>query len=310
MQPLISVITCTHNPREDYLEQVLAALKTQTLGREFWEYVIVDNASAVPVGTRLNLSWHPQAGCIREEKKGLTNARLRGIEHARGELLVFVDDDNVLDADYLEQALGIFRERPMIGAWSGQNRPVFEESPPAWTKRHWGNLAIREFEGDRWSNLPHVAETSPNGAGLCVRKQVARFYLELHRNGARPFLLDRNGDRLVSGGDVDLATCACDLGLGVGVFAALKLKHLMPAFRLKEDYLLRLTEGIGYSGVILNSFRPQAVERPSPTLTSQFANILRLMRMNGRERRFHRAFKRGEAKALRDLLARPSNGQQ
>ena len=41
------------------------------------------------------------------ERLGLTPARLRGIRESRGELLVFVDDDNVLERDYLEVALAL-----------------------------------------------------------------------------------------------------------------------------------------------------------------------------------------------------------
>ena len=41
----LSVIICTHNPRLDYLGRVLDALREQTLGKEQWELVVVDNAS-------------------------------------------------------------------------------------------------------------------------------------------------------------------------------------------------------------------------------------------------------------------------
>src|SRR3989442_702908 len=92
----ISVIICTHNPRPDYLERVLEALKAQTLSSEQWELVLVDNASRDQLSSWVQLSWHPQARCIRENELGLTPARLRGISEAVGKLFVFVDDDNVL----------------------------------------------------------------------------------------------------------------------------------------------------------------------------------------------------------------------
>ena len=38
-----SVIICTHNPRSDYLRRVLDALKAQTLLREQWELLLIDN---------------------------------------------------------------------------------------------------------------------------------------------------------------------------------------------------------------------------------------------------------------------------
>jgi glycosyltransferase involved in cell wall biosynthesis len=304
----LSVITCSHNPRPDYLKQVIDALKDQTLDKARWEYLFIDNASANALDAQVDLSWHPHARHVREEQLGLTHARLCGIREATGEILVFVDDDNVLDADYLEQVIAVSEQHPTIGAWGGQRRPVFEQEPPAWSKRHWSHLAIHEFEQDSWANLPDLPNTTPNGAGLCVRKAVADYYARLHESGRRDFILDRAGSSLISGGDVDLASCACDLGLGVGLFASMKLAHLIPKERLEEDYLLRLAEGVGYSGVILNSFRSTSVLAPR-SWSRKAADFLRFLRKDAHERRIYRAQQRGERQAQRDLLTASRNGQ-
>ncbi|MBA3766040.1 MAG: glycosyltransferase family 2 protein [Acidobacteria bacterium] len=299
----ISVITCTHNPRADYLTQILTALQEQTLDKQAWEFILIDNASDEPLAARLDLGWHPFARHVSEEQLGLTHARMRGIREARGDVLVFVDDDNVLDADYLERSLSISREWPILGAWGGQTRPGFEVPPPDWTKPYWGRLVIREFDQDRWSNQPTQAETMPCGAGMCVRKKVAAYYAELHANGRRKIVLDRTGNSLASGGDTDLAMCACDLGMGMGLFTSLKLTHLISAGRLTEDYLVRLVEGLAYSSVILNSFRP-SIEAPAPPeWTTSVANVVRLLIKDRRQRRFFRAIRDGELRAQRHLAS-------
>ena len=97
--PAIAVIICTHNPRPDYLTRVLDALKAQTLPKEEWELLLVDNASTERLAETWELSWHPRARQIREDELGLTPARLRGIRESGGDCLVFVDDDNVLTTD-------------------------------------------------------------------------------------------------------------------------------------------------------------------------------------------------------------------
>ena len=170
----LSVIICTHNPRSDYFGRTLEALQGQTLPRDAWEMLVVDNHSKQPVQERFDFSWHHQARVVREGTLGLTPARLCGIREARGELLVFVDDDNVLDPDFLEVAQKIASERPFLGAWSGQCRPGFEQQPEEWTRRYWGNLVIRQFDTDMWSNLPRLADTMPCGAGLCIRRGGAQ----------------------------------------------------------------------------------------------------------------------------------------
>ncbi len=297
----LSVITCSHNPRPDYLKQVLEALREQTLAKSRWEYLLIDNASQEPLEPRVDFSWHPNARHIREENLGLTHARLRGIREAAGDILVFVDDDNVLDADYLEHVVRVGQEWPRMGAWGGQTRPGFESEPPDWTRQYWSRLVIREFDSDRWSNQPSQADTMPCGAGMCVRKSVADYYVDLHANGQRNIIMDRAGDSLVSGGDSDLAICACDIGLGMGLFTALKLTHLIPAGRLTEDYLARLLEGLAYSSIVLNSLRSNNGHPAGRKLSTSLADLTRLLIRDRRDRRFFRAVRSGEQKAVQFL---------
>jgi glycosyltransferase involved in cell wall biosynthesis len=297
----VSVITCSHNPRPDYLQQVLDALKDQTLAKSRWEYLLVDNVSDEPLAKRVDVSWHPSSRHIREEQLGLTHARLRGIREAEGEILVFVDDDNVLDADYLEEVVRVGRKWPRLGAWAGQTRPSFESEPAEWTREYWSRLVIREFDSDRWSNQPSQADTMPCGAGMCVRKLVAEHYAALHANGQRPIVMDRLGDSMMSGGDSDLAICACDIGLGMGLFASLKLTHLIPAGRLTEEYLAGLLEGLAYSSIVLSSFRSSNGRPPARSLSTSLADLARLAVRDRRERVFFRAVRRGEEKAAKAL---------
>lgn len=273
----ISVVVCTHNPRPDYFDRCLAGLRAQTLGLDAWELVVVDNRSDEPVASRFDLGWHERARLVSEPTLGLTPARLAGIRAASGELLVFVDDDNLLDPDYLETARRVAAERPFLGAWSGQCRPVFETPPPAWTERYWGLLCIRRFETEVWSNLPRLADTMPAGAGLCVRRSVAQRYLDLHDSGARTIQLDRAGASLLSGGDNDLAACACDLGLGVGLIPSLTLEHLIPPQRLTADYLARLAEGIELSSTVLDAI--WGAPKPVRGLVGRTLDRLRVLRL-------------------------------
>ena len=292
----VSVIVCTHNPRHDSFARCLAGLGAQTLSRERWELIVVDNASTPELAGRPNLAWPANARVIAEDRLGLTPARLRGIREAVGELLVFVDDDNVLDPDFLETALSVAGEKPFLGSWSGQCRPEFEQDPPEWTRRYWGNLVIREFDADVWSNLPRLPATMPCGAGLCVRREVARQYLHLHETGARSFDLDRRGASLMSGGDNDLAACACDVGLGMGLIASLRLTHLIPRERLTEEYLTRLIEGISYSAVVLAHLRRSQDELQSYAV--RWHEPMRAMLLRGPHRRIRVASLRGRRLGL------------
>jgi len=305
MKPKISVIICTHNPKPEYFERVLDALKSQSLPKEQWELLLVDNASTEFLGEKVDLGWHLNARHIRENQLGLTPARLRGIQETQAETLVFVDDDNILDTDYLEIVLKISSEWTILGAWGGQAVPEFEEQPPDWTKAFWEKLAIREFDQDKWSNLVHQNDTTPYGAGLCIRKAVAEKYSKLVRTDPKRSKLGRTGKveksntLLMACEDTDMAFTACDLGFGTGLFKALKLTHIMPAGRLQEDYLLKLIEGLTYSVAVLESFRGKTPLRYS--WKAKLLNYFRHWFMNPRDRRFKDAHFRGLNLAIQEI---------
>jgi hypothetical protein len=193
------------------------------------------------------LGWHSNARVVREEELGLTPARLRGIREATGELLVFVDDDNVLDADYLEQACRIAEEFPHIGAWGGSCRGEFEVPPPDWAKPYLTGLVVKEIVRDYWSNLKDWSLATPYGAGMCLRKPVALEFLRRIEANGNLRKLGRTGRVLMAGEDSVMAECAIDCGLGTGRFARLALTHLIPKERLTEDYIARLYAGFHIS---------------------------------------------------------------
>jgi glycosyltransferase involved in cell wall biosynthesis len=248
----ISVVVCTHNPRRHYLQRVLRALEGQTLSRDRWELLVVDNASREPLAG-YDLSWHRRAGLVREDRLGLTAARLRGITEATGELVVFVDDDNVLARDFLERASEVCRNYPFLGAFgAGRLEPEFEIEPSAALRPHLQLLALRSVPAARWSNNPRDHESIPWGAGLCVHRRVAHQYLRVVEGLAAVSVLDRTGTRLFSGGDDLFAWVAASAGYGFGIFPELFVTHLIAAGRLNERYFLQLIHDHAYSGGILH----------------------------------------------------------
>jgi glycosyltransferase involved in cell wall biosynthesis len=293
----ISVITCSHNPRLDYLNRVISALSSQSLERHRWEYLLIDNASITPLSTCIDLSWHPFAKHIREDQLGLTSARLRGIAEATGNILVFVDDDNVLDDEFLKIAKNIGKTYPFLGAWGGPIIAEFEVPPPEWTRPHWPNLAIRDFDVIRWSNTFDDWKAQPCGAGLCIRARIAQHYA--HGVTVNPLRrqLDRKGERLTGSGDTDLIYTSQELGLGWGTFPNLKLKHLMPKERLTEPYLLRLAEGTAETATALRVNRGEPIAL-TPTWKVALRFLWILVTNGPREARFYLARKRGTARGL------------
>lgn len=301
----ISAIICTHNPRADYLARVLAALRAQTLPPTDWELLLVDNASKEPLAGRIDLSWHPHARHLREEKTGLTHARLCGITAAQGELLVFVDDDNVLRADYLAATLKIAADYPQLGAWSGSCLPEFEMEPAAELRPWLAGLVIEKITLPVWAKLRTSSAATPMGAGMVVRQTQARHYRELVLKDPLRQSLDRSGQTLGSGGDTDVALCGFDLGLGAGRFPELELTHLIPARRVTLEYLEGIHAGFGYGGVVMQAINPPGVSPQPPrwgTVRLWVKNILwRAAGKSRVERRLRLAEEKGKLRAQQDF---------
>ena len=266
----VSVIIPTHNPRRDYLEKVLKGLERQTLNRSKWELVIVDNASSEMGDGRWGMGGDFEARIVREEKLGLTHARVRGFQEGKGEVVVMVDDDNVLKPDYLEHAVKILKKHPEMGVIGGKALPEFEIDPPGWLKGRSSGLGLRNL-GDSVivypdEKLPLVKggkgqagtkikvtefpDCAPIGAGMVIRREAAwEYVMDLKKRDT--VVTDRKGKSLASGGDNDICLTALKHGWTVGYFPELELTHLIPKARMTLRYQRRMARDSMRSFIVM-----------------------------------------------------------
>lgn len=247
----LSVIICSHNPKADYLQRVLDGLAAQTLPQSQWELLLIDNASDPALGPQWNLSWHPRGRTVREDTLGLTPARLRGIREADGDILVYVDDDNVLAPDYLRTVHDLLQIHPRLGAiGAGALEPDFATEPRPEFRPYLALLALRSHAQAAWSHDPHDAHCVPWGTGLCVKRPVALAYVQLVEQLDIHGLLDRRGQRLYGNGDVAFSWAASLIGNGFGVFPELRAIHLIRAERLTQQYFLQMARDSTFSNTV------------------------------------------------------------
>jgi glycosyltransferase involved in cell wall biosynthesis len=299
----VSVVICSHSPRSDYLRRTLEALKTQTLAREQWELVLIDNASRERLADAWDLSWHPHGRHVREDEPGLTPSRLRGIRETGAELLIFVDDDNVLARDYLEHAVSMWRRHPHLGVFgAGVLHPEFEVQPDPELAPLLHLLAIRSVPSARWSNHLKDTDCFPWGAGLCVQRETAERFSDLVQRLNAGSALGRRGEQLFCAEDDLFSWAAVEVGLGFGVFPELHLTHLISARRLGRPYFLRLIRGHGFSHGVLQFL--MAGVQPRALSVRRAARILSHGARRGLfSMRCQRARVRGEADAREFILA-------
>jgi glycosyltransferase involved in cell wall biosynthesis len=105
MTQLVSVIIPTYNRRER-LSRVLDGLVRQSVPRGSFEVVVVDDGSADGTAEWLAASTFPfPVRALRQENRGPSAARNAGIEAARGDLVLFLDDDVVPEPQLIEEHL-------------------------------------------------------------------------------------------------------------------------------------------------------------------------------------------------------------
>ena len=110
--PAVTALICTYN-RAELLGLALESLSRQTLPRDQFEVVVVDDGSADETRNVVR-TFEPRLP-IRytyQRNAGLASARNHGVWMARGEVLVLVDDDDVADPGLLEAHRDAHRRFP------------------------------------------------------------------------------------------------------------------------------------------------------------------------------------------------------
>ncbi len=249
----LSVILPTHNPDPARLQRSLSGLRAQTLPTDRWETILVNNASTdFPSVGFFSENAPTNFSVVDEPALGLTPARRRGFNTARGAVAVLVDDDNELAPDYLSQVLALFARLPKVGVAGGKSLPEFEHEPAEWAREFLPLLALRDLgpaeiistglqSADQTQHL--YPAFAPIGAGMALRRAAWTAWLKVLQAPGTT-LSDRRGAELTSGGDNDIVLSALRAGWEVGYFPALGLTHLIPASRLESNYLARLNRGI------------------------------------------------------------------
>jgi len=233
------------------LSRVLNGLKSQRLPSSDWELLLIDNASPAPVSGNVDLAWHPNARIVVEAELGIASARIRAMREFAGELLVYLDDDNVIADDYLQRCLELFAERPDLGAVSGCLMPEYEVPPPEWFGPYESWIAVRRITKSTWSNFLD-SRSEPVTAGMCLRRSVAVAHVNATIDNPTQRILGSRGSSLLRGEDVAIAKIALKLGYTVGQFAELQMLHLIPKRRIAPEYLFSLYRHLCASGYLIS----------------------------------------------------------
>lgn len=255
--------------RAGLLQATLAGVTRQDFPADRYEVLVVDNNS--PDNTRevtaALAAGTPAVRYALETMQGLDHARNRAIAEARGEIIVFADDDILVEPDWLRELVApLLGDDPRrIGAVGGEVIPVFPDGLPPWLTGAHRPLAFRADPG------PLPPHQTPMGANLAIPRWA------FERCGIFSTGLDRRGQALFSGGDGEMIRRLRAAGLEIWFAPAAKALHQMPASRLTFRYATRHAFDSARSRVVDHvAGRREAGRSPWGYLVSRFgANLLK-----------------------------------
>lgn len=135
--PHITVCICTFK-RAQLLRRLLVELAGQETGSTFtYSAVVADNDSAQSA-KEIAAEFAARAGLrvvyCAEPEQNIALARNRALQHADGDFVAFIDDDEFPQKDWLLQLYTTCVKRKVAGVL-GPVRPYFEQEPPRWIKQ-------------------------------------------------------------------------------------------------------------------------------------------------------------------------------
>lgn len=233
----ISVIVPTRN-RAALLDRTINSLLSQSLSKEKFEVLVVDNGSTDDTkavcnkyAALLNLKY------IYAPKPGLHEGRHAGFKAASSDYLTFCDDDIEAFPSWLETIVNVFNTNKAVALVGGKNYPKYESAPPDWIIQEWtrGNeygkilsaLSILDFGEE-------IKEISPGyvfGCNFSIRKSVLQQCEGFHPDGM-PFELIRfRGD-----GETYVSKYIHDSGMKALYHPGASVYHFVSSDRMTEAY--------------------------------------------------------------------------
>ena len=240
----ISAIICTFN-RAVYLRKAIESLAEQTLPRERYEILVVDNCSTDATKQTVLEAQNvaPNLRYLYEPIQGLSQCRNTGLASAAGRYIAYLDDDAVADRRWLESILDCFN-RSQADAVGGASYLTWENEPESWLQpRFHGYLGYLDL-----GNVakPLRSPEYPFGLNMAFKKS------SLVAVGGFPAFLGRSGCNLMGNEERAVFTAMEEKGMQVWYEPNAAIHHFVPKERMSVDFMLRRSFAQGASDAIFH----------------------------------------------------------
>lgn len=277
----VSVVICTHNPEKEVFERCLVAVKSLLIPEGIKvQCTIVDNNSTPPVRkieyVKELINETEWITIIEEKRPGQSNARETGCRKSFGDWIVFFDDDNEPNANYLLNLCELCQTHPDVGLWGPGNINVeylipvsdwFEKNKHYYQQRNYTSILIDDDIVMKYFYPP--------GTGMCVLRAPLEKWADKFNSGIYT-VVGRTAGNLESSDDIQILYKVLEDGYKVGSSPTLSLNHLTSARKSTFSYIKRLAFGISVSGPRLSREISATPENFDVTLESPAKIIWKL----------------------------------
>jgi glycosyltransferase involved in cell wall biosynthesis len=254
--PSLTVAICTKDRPDNLARCLNSLLKLQE--KSYFEILVVDNAPS-DERTQDLVAALPTIRYVREPKPGLDFARNLAISEATGEILAYIDDDVVVDRQWLNGLIEAWCENPDASAFTGLILP-FELDTEAQILFELAGGFRRGFEKIRYGQVLPGNDLYPCGSGIFGAGCNMAFRRDmLIQLGGFDEALD-TGAPLPGGGDLDIFYRVIRAGY-VLVYEPRYLiyhQHRRETAKLQHQYW---TWGLGLMAFIIKSYQSDLPQR-------------------------------------------------
>jgi glycosyltransferase involved in cell wall biosynthesis len=228
----VTVAICTWN-RCTALEQTLHGFTRLAPPAEAtWELLIVNNNCSDQTDQVIrSFAGRLPVRRVSEPRPGLSQARNRAVAEARGDYILWTDDDVTVCRDWLVEYQRAFTARPDAAIFGGPIRPCFDGTPPSWLLEIYptiaGVYAARDFGPEP---IPLSRDVIPWGANYVIRADAQRKHLYDPDLGYRP-------GRLVGWEEAEVIQALLAEGAQGWWVPGAALSHHVPKQRQTTKYL-------------------------------------------------------------------------
>ncbi len=243
-----------------------------------WEIIVVDNNSldnTAKLVRDYQSNWSPDYPLkyYFAPEQGAAFARQKAVEKAQGELIAFLDDDNLPNLDWVAAAYSFGKEHPQVGAYGSKIQAYFfEQESTDRLPDNFNQIACFLAIVDR-GECPFCYQPQnkilPPAAGLVVRKQVW-----LDTVPSRLVLNHKGKDAGLASEDLEALMHIQQAGWEIWYNPAMEIRHKIPNSRLQKEYLQSLVRCIGLSRHQLRMMTLKNWQKPL-ALAAYLANDLR-----------------------------------